>query len=180
MTSEHDALTFASGGTDATARSADELPTIPLDVRQALDEPVDLERARGAFEELDWLGDPDVEPEGHPGVRRVRTDLGYDVPSGSLAVRKAALIDVGPAVADRSRVRLEIAWRSATLAPLFPVFAGELVVSRDALELHGRYAPPFGRLGLVIDRALLHLVARGTGRAFLARAAARLQAAASR
>jgi len=42
----------------------------------------------------------------------------------------------------------------------------------DLLELPaGRYAPPFGRFGLLIDQALLHLVATRTAHAFLGRVA---------
>jgi hypothetical protein len=37
----------------------------------------------------------------------------------------------------------------------------------DRFELDGRYAPPGGSIGYVLDRALLHIAARGTGRWFL-------------
>jgi hypothetical protein len=59
---------------------------------------------------------------------------------------------------------VEISWRSATLAPLFPVFSGWLTVGPGELRLDGYYAPPGGALGLAADRALLRLAARGTAR----------------
>ncbi|HET7028494.1 MAG TPA: hypothetical protein VFI28_12445 [Candidatus Limnocylindrales bacterium] len=158
----------------SSAESDDELTTLPLDVRRTVSRTIDPRATRAAFDDLDWLGTPASEPGLPAGRRRVRTDLDYVVPSGTMTVSRGALVDIGAVTIDGRTVRVEVAWRSASLAPLFPVFAGELVVSDDALALHGRYAPPFGRFGVVIDRALLHLVARGTGRAFLDRIADRL------
>ena len=68
-------------------------------------------------------------------------------------------------------MHVPIAWRSATMAPLFPVFAGALEVLPDELVLDGWYAPPGGSAGLVVDRAFLNLAARGTARWFLDRIA---------
>jgi hypothetical protein len=61
------------------------------------------------------------------------------------------------------------------MAPLFPVFAGHLRLTESSLVLEGRYAPPFGRLGLLIDERILHFVARRTAQAFLARLAAHIE-----
>jgi hypothetical protein len=72
-------------------------------------------------------------------------------------------------------VLVEIAWRSASLAPLFPVFAGRLSISANDIVLDGRYAPPFGKLGLLLEQALLHLVARRTASALVARLAKELE-----
>jgi hypothetical protein len=41
--------------------------------------------------------------------------------------------------------------------------------------LDGLYSPPFGRLGLLIDRHILHVVAQRTAQAFLARLAAHME-----
>jgi hypothetical protein len=161
-----------AGSGPSSASNADDLPTIPLDLRRRLPSPVALDRATAAFEDPSWLGEWVPKPS-TAGVGRVRTELAYAAPTGQ-TVAKDALVDVGPAVRDPDSLRVGIAWRSATFAPLFPVFAGELIVESEALALHGRYAPPFGRVGLVIDRALLHVVARGTADAFLTRIAARL------
>ncbi|HEX7473498.1 MAG TPA: hypothetical protein VF323_10480, partial [Candidatus Limnocylindrales bacterium] len=108
-----------------------------------------------------------------PQLRRVAADL--DLPildaSSSGPVRKAAFIDLGPARLVGDVLLLEIAWRSATFAPLFPVFAGQLTISATDIVLDGRYAPPLGTLGLLLDQALLHLVARRTAEALVARLA---------
>ena len=58
----------------------------------------------------------------------------------------------------------EIGWRAATAAPLFPVFSGDLRVEPESMSISGLYAPPGGVIGLVADRALLHLAATGTAR----------------
>lgn len=93
---------------------------------------------------------------------------------GRSSVRKAASVDIGPLQDGEDALVVPVAWRSTTFAPLFPVFAGQLKVTAKGLTLDGRYAPPFGRLGLVIDAALLHVIARRTGQAFLARVASHI------
>lgn len=145
--------------------------TIALRVARAAR--IDLRCVLDALDDPSWLGRPIETPAGDP-ERRVATDL--DLPivdgSGTGPIRKAALIDLGRPNRVDGSVVVDIAWRSASIAPLFPVFAGQLQISATRLTLDGRYAPPFGMLGLLIDRALLHLVARRTGQALLGRVAA--------
>ncbi len=64
---------------------------------------------------------------------------------------------------------VEIGWRAASFAPLFPVLAGRIVADGSGLQLHGVYAPPGGGIGLLIDQALLHYFARRTATWFLDR-----------
>lgn len=122
-----------------------------------------------------WLGHPAEGPDGPTaGVFAIDLELPVLDSQARTTVRKAALITIG-SPRDRDGVLVvPVSWRSATIAPLFPVFEGELVIDAHGIELEGRYAPPFGRLGLVIDAALLHVVARRTGQAFIARVAAHL------
>lgn len=131
--------------------------------------PVDLDRARATFTELGWLG-RSVDGAPGPEWRRIAADLALPVRDGSgPAVRKAALIDVGAVQEAGDGLRVPIAWSSASLTPLFPVFAGHLAITRSGLALDGRYAPPLGRVGLLIDQGLLNFVATRTAQAFLAR-----------
>src|SRR3989304_3619664 len=65
-----------------------------------------------------------------------------------------------------------LSWRAAGLAPLFPVFAGTLTWTDGELQLVGVYAPPGGEIGLVADRLVLNVAARGTARWLLGRIAA--------
>jgi hypothetical protein len=147
--------------------------TLPLISRHAAT--IELERAERALADLRWLGQ--VMPSGDEGgTRSVRTDLELPILDGSSPgpIRKSAILDIGTPRRAGEAVVVEIGWRSATLAPLFPVFSGRLVVRPAGLELDGRYAPPFGRVGLLLDRSLLHLVAGRTAAALLARFSTRL------
>lgn len=147
--------------------------TVPLRVARAVQ--IDLRCVLDALDDPSWLGRPIDPPSGHPESRRIGTDLELPVldRSGKAPIRKSVLIDLGPAQRVDGSILVDIAWRSANHAPLFPVFAGHLQISADRLALDGRYAPPFGKLGLLIDGALLHLVARRTAQSFLSRLAAR-------
>ena len=140
---------------------------------------IDLEVARRRLDAADWLGfevgtaEAPVTMSRVPSssTRRFETDLGLPLRPGSqrTVFRKAALVDLGTPETSPRGLRVPIAWRSATMAPLFPVFAGRLDVLPDALVLDGWYAPPGGAAGVVVDRAFLNLAARGTARWFLDR-----------
>ncbi|NJD29892.1 MAG: hypothetical protein FIA92_16565 [Chloroflexi bacterium] len=148
-----------------TAQAAD---VVRLRVRRRAE--LDPAAVCRALAEPSWLGQPVDEAEAPSGGRRYLTDLVLPLPPDGrrLSLRKAALVDVGPFTSlPNGGCEIEIAWRSATLAPLFPVFAGQLVVARDGLTLDGRYAPPGGAIGRAADRMLLHTAANGTARWFL-------------
>jgi hypothetical protein len=140
----------------------------------------DPDRLFALLADATWLGElvvggaaPAAPDDLEPGTRRYVTDLVMPLPPEGrlLSFRKAALVDIGPALVGPNGGRLPIAWRSASLAPLFPVFAGHLRVARDELTIEGHYAPPGGAIGMAADRVLLHIAARGTGRWFLDRLA---------
>jgi hypothetical protein len=78
--------------------------------------------------------------------------------------RKAAFVDFGPIQPTNDGWEVEVGWRASTLAPLFPVFSGQIVAHAEELTLAGWYAPPGGQLGLVADRVLLHIAATATAR----------------
>ncbi len=110
-----------------------------------------------------WVERPPV-----AGYRRYAVDLRLrlgGVEAGLTTFRKAAYVDVGPVrQADDGGHVTEISWRAATAAPLFPVFSGELHVGAETLTITGLYAPPGGPVGVLADRALLHVAANGTAR----------------
>lgn len=118
-----------------------------------------------------WLGEP-VESEGEaigPGGprRRYATDLRLRVSDRSerALFRKAAIVELGTPVEEPDgSVSVEIGWRAATLAPLFPVFSGRLSIGPHEARLQGLYAPPGGPIGRLADAALFHLAAEGTAR----------------
>jgi hypothetical protein len=149
--------------------------TVPLRVSRAVR--IDMTRAIDALTDLDWLGQRVNGPAGRKDLRRVHTVLELPIFDGSAPapIRKSALVDIGIPAARASPVVVHVAWQSDSLSPLFPVFAGQLRLTPTSLVLNGLYAPPFGRLGLLIDRHVLHVVARRTAQAFLARLAAHIE-----
>lgn len=113
-----------------------------------------------------WLGEP--APHSEPGIRHFYCDLELRVSPESRAIfRKSAIVGLGEPQPSDGEWLVPVEWRAATLAPLFPVFAGYVRLRADRIELTGSYAPPGGTIGYVLDRALLSVAARGTGRWFL-------------
>jgi hypothetical protein len=149
--------------------------TVPLRVSRAVR--IDMTRAIDALSDLDWLGERVSGPAVSEGSRRVHTVLELPIFDGSAPapIRKSALVDIGIPATRTSPVVVNVGWQSDSLSPLFPVFAGKLLLTPTSLVLDGLYAPPFGRLGLLIDRHVLHVVARRTALAFLDRLAAHFE-----
>jgi hypothetical protein len=128
----------------------------------------DLGRVSAAFgrPEADWLGQR--VQAGTPEIRSFSCDLELSVgPERRALFRKSAIVGLGSPARKNGDWLVPIEWRAATLAPLFPVFAGQLWITADHIELDGHYAPPGGKIGYVLDRALLRIAARGTARWFL-------------
>lgn len=138
--------------------------------------PLNLARALAAMTDVEWLGSVLASPADHEDWRRVSTILILPIADGSAPgpVRKGALVDLGPPVVSEQAIELEVSWQSDSMAPLFPVFGGRLRIDPTGLFLEGRYAPPFGRLGLLIDAGILRFIARRTAQAFLTRLAERI------
>jgi hypothetical protein len=119
-----------------------------------------------------WLGEPIDTLAGDAAMghaaprRRFATDLRLRVSDSSSRAlfRKAAIVELGPPADANGIISVEIGWRAATLAPLFPVFSGRLSVDAHEATLRGVYAPPGGRIGQLADAALLHIAAEGTAR----------------
>jgi hypothetical protein len=150
--------------------------TVPLRLRRPGS--VQLDRAMVALSELSWLGRLTDGPRGRTELRQVAIDLELPILDGSAPgpLRKAMLIDIGGARKVGDLVLAEIGWQSGSYAPLFPVFSGQLLISTNDIVLDGRYAPPFGALGLLLDQALLHFVARRTADAVVERLAKEFEA----
>ena len=147
--------------------------------RLAVSVPAGVTRRRAAAalgtERAAWAGAP-LEGAVHAGERdRHLLDLELRVTEHAprMAFRKAAYVDLGPLRGGgRGPLSISISWRAAGLAPLFPVFAGTLTWTDGELQLVGVYAPPGGEIGLVADRLVLNVAARGTARWLLGRIAA--------
>jgi hypothetical protein len=134
-------------------------------------DPARAAEALGAGRE-GWLGQPVDRVDGRD---RYVVDLELRVVEQAprVAFHKAAFVDLPPLddPSPAGAVRLPISWRAASLAPLFPVFAGTLTWEADELRLDGYYEPPGGNVGVVMDRLMLNAAARATARRLLERIA---------
>jgi hypothetical protein len=129
---------------------------------------VDLELVPTRLEASAWLGEEIDHDE--RGMRRLLSDLVLGVGSDRpIAFRKSMLIALGQPRHEVDGWTVPIEWQAATLTPLFPVFVGEVRISQERVTIEGRYAPPFGVIGAVLDRALLGIAARGTAKVILGR-----------
>jgi hypothetical protein len=132
----------------------------------------DLERARYVLDEglPTWLGRPLAErSDANRPVFETDLILPLQAPGTAFVFRKAALVEIGEIAPEGAGFRVEVSWRSATLAPLFPVFVGNLALVPGRIVLDGFYAPPGGEVGVILDRALLNMAARRTAGWFISR-----------
>jgi hypothetical protein len=116
-----------------------------------------------------WLGDAVAEASGGGERHLVDLELRVSDRLPRVAFRKAALVEVGTLrhETERAALQMDISWRAAGMSPIFPVFAGTLTWAGSELRVAGRYAPPGGSAGVVADRLVLHVAARGTARRLL-------------
>lgn len=156
-------------------------PAAIVRLRAARSGPIDVERALRVLEleEIPWLGARVPGPAGATTRRRFHTDLRLPLRADGheVVLRKAAYVDLGPVHSTEDGCEVEVGWMASSLAPLFPVFAGRLILDARSVRLEGYYAPPGGRLGRAIDRTLLGVAARGTARWFVETVADALGAA---
>ncbi len=100
-------------------------------------------------------------------------EVGFGPPGAWIG--KRVELQFGEPVRLPSKTVLPMSWKPAGLESLFPrleadVEVGQLGPERTQLSISARYTPPFGSLGRVLDRALLHRVAEATVKDFLDRA----------
>jgi hypothetical protein len=146
-------------------------------VRYFVDIPMPFERAERALLKMpeSWL----------PGIARDADDHGerllYEIGFGTgVRVHKQVEVKLREPIKTRNRTLIPLSWTATGASGLFPSLEADLELggmgpARCQLSLSARYRPPFGSLGQVVDRALLHRVAEATVRDFVQRAAASLE-----
>lgn len=107
----------------------------------------------------------------------VRVRIG---PGGPAWLGKTVAVRLGPLERRGGGLALTVEWQATGPRSLFPRFDGTLSIEplapdRCELRLAGRYRPPLGAAGQVLDEAVLARVARATVRALLRRVAAVLE-----
>lgn len=129
---------------------------------------VDLARVPAVLEAGDWLGE-EIDRDEH-GTRRFATDLVLGVGSERpVTFRRSMIVSLGPVGRQADGWTIPIEWQAAALTPLFPVFVGRVRVGAERVAIDGHYAPPFGLLGVALDRAVLGVAARATAKVILTR-----------
>lgn len=103
-------------------------------------------------------------------------------PGGPAWLGKIVALHLGEPNGSDEALVIPITWEATGPAGLFPRLEGELRLSaidpdRAELALVGRYRPPLGRAGHVLDETLLAHVASATVRSFLRRIARTLEEA---
>ena len=101
------------------------------------------------------------------------------VPLARLHAGKDVEVELDEPFDGNGVVSLPIRWQATWPAGVYPTFDGELELTRLSdgsaeLWLMGRYEPPLGALGRVLDRALLHALATDSLRQVVDAIASRL------
>lgn len=102
---------------------------------------------------------------------KLRARLGV---GGSSLIAKTVRVELGAPIRGEGQTTLPITWEATGAPGLFPKLEGDLVVAAVGPELtqvglRGSYRPPFGPVGQLVDRALLHRVAESSIKGFVDR-----------
>jgi hypothetical protein len=95
-------------------------------------------------------------------------------------VEKRVLVTAGAPVRMPSRTVVPLSWEATGPGTLFPRMDADLELAslgpeRTQLAISATYQPPFGPLGQMIDKALLHRLAEATVKDFLDRVGSTLE-----
>jgi hypothetical protein len=123
-----------------------------------------------------WLTDIATEAADHG--RRLLMEVGTG--QGPVRLDKRVRIDLGQPRRLASRVLVPLRWVATGPAALFPTMEGDLEIGAlgpraTQLALSASYEPPLGRLGGLLDQALLHRLAEATVKDFLDRLGAAIE-----
>jgi Polyketide cyclase / dehydrase and lipid transport len=122
-----------------------------------------------------WL--PALAASAEEGGERRMAEVGF---GKALRVGRQVLVTVGEPARMEFKTLQPISWRPAHSEALLPAMDAEIEVAPmggtyTQLAMTALYTPPFGLVGKVADRALLHRVAEATIKDFLDRVAARVE-----
>lgn len=124
-----------------------------------------------------WM--PGLAGESNGQGQRLLSELGFEV--GTRRVARRIEVELGALRPMNNGVTLlPIRWKAASQTGLFPALDGQLEIapigkSRTQLGLSASYEAPFGMLGKIADRALMHRIAEITVKDFLERIGDRLE-----
>ena len=119
----------------------------------------------------EWL--PGVASSAGQGGERRMTEVGF---GDAVRVERPVIVTMGPPIRMSFKTLVPISWRPSSTEALLPGMEAEIELApmgedHTQLAMTASYTPPFGLLGRVADRALLHRVAEATIKDFLDRVA---------
>jgi hypothetical protein len=84
-----------------------------------------------------------------------------------ISVRKRVVVELGQPTSEGDWTSFPLTWKATFPEQLFPVLVGKIELapsgkSQTRLTVSGMYEPPLGRIGALLDDALMHNVADGT------------------
>jgi hypothetical protein len=93
------------------------------------------------------------------------TEVGLRV--AGISVRKSVSIDLGAPEKKGEWVSVPVEWRATFPEKLFPVLVGKIELSpagkrETRLTVSGMYEAPLGKMGALVDEAIMHSVAQAT------------------
>jgi hypothetical protein len=123
----------------------------------------------------EWL--PALATSAEEGGERRMAEVGF---GKAVRVGRSVVVKVGEPARLEFKTLQPISWRPAHAEALLPAMDAEIEVApmgaaHTQLAMTARYTPPFGMVGRVADRALLHRVAEATIKDFLDRVAGRVE-----
>jgi len=123
----------------------------------------------------DWI--PGIAAGARVRGERLLSDVGF---GSALRIEKLVLVELSPAIQVETKLLLPLKWRPTGDKGLLPALEGDIELAplgptRTQLAMTARYTPPFGLLGRVADRGLLHRVAEATVKDFVDRVGEALQ-----
>jgi hypothetical protein len=138
-----------------------------------LDVPADALRGGFADRPTDWLSTIALQSDKHR--RELVSRVGVAL-SEHHSLSKVVRVSLGAPTRLGETTLLPMSWEATGPTGFFPVMDGDLEIAplgerRTQLAMSARYRPPFGALGRVADRALLHRVAEATVKEFVDRVA---------
>lgn len=134
---------------------------------------VDKQFAAGADS---WMPALIQKANGH-GMKLL-SELGLDI--GKRQIKRQIELDIGKARRTPGVTLVPIKWRAAADSSLFPALDGQIELAKlglatTQLGISASYEPPFGAVGKIADRALMHRIAEVTVKDFLERIGERLE-----
>jgi hypothetical protein len=149
-------------------------------VRYYVDLPIAFAPVEGALLDApaEWV--PTLMRDAEDRGQRLLAEVGFEVDTGR--VDKEIEIELAEPYRMGGKCVVPMTWRATGVERLFPQLDADLEIaalgtSRTQLSINGRYRPPMGAVGRMLDRALLHRVAEATVKDFLDRVAERLTTA---